>query len=462
MDLVSVQCPSCGADLPPRAPTGDNVCDYCGGRFQVSQARSAHTMAGVKLDVQQLAQAIVQAQRQASSSSPRRLPDQPPVVNYGPGHAHAPHSNHAYAVAHQTAKTGRRVALGIAFASIVGVAVPAVIVATQQGAFDQVPGLEGIAQSVEHLLWDHVGGHPQIVDIGGKTAFIGRTRKVLSGDELYIDAYDAQTVERLWRIGPLGSYSEAYQAVHYGAVGDRFAITDGQAQVHIHDLVTGERLQTLKLTDKVEYLCIPETPEGDETRGVWLKQIDEKTHMFDLKTAKLTEAETPPGCFSSHWEAKRAADEGTAEGAPKVDGIEIKQVIVEGDIGVAFGVKSPGTPVPNAVGFEPKTMKVNWTEVVASVDAATIRREDLLGGLGGGRAYVVYGAGQDDWYLTAFDARAGTRIWEQKLRPLFAVDSLNGMTVTDGHVLLGRTSSLEVFDGATGKLLGTVGTETYD
>ena len=82
--------------------------------------------------------------------------------------------------------------------------------------------------------------------------------------------------------------------------------------------------------------------------------------------------------------------------------------------------------------------------------------------IAGGRVVVTYGAGQEDWYLASFDANTGSRVWETKLRPLFAVDSLNGLTVTDKYVLLGRTSSLEVFDATDGSLLGTVGKETYD
>jgi hypothetical protein len=433
-------------------------------------------MAGVSVDVQQLAAAIVQAQQQqqqqqypqpfAPQGHPqaqggRRLPGAGPVVQYGPG---VP--NHGYQAslaqaqaAQNVAKAGSRIVMVVVGLSVLGTAIPAVIVAAQSGAFENVPGMNQIAEQVEHLLWDHVSGMPALVEIDGKPAFIGRTRKVLEDDQLYIDAYDGRTVERIWRIGPLGSYSEAYQAVHYAAVGDTLVVSDAKSQVHLHDVATGELQKSISLTDKVAFLCVP---PGGPANSIWINQIDEKANMLDLASGKLTETARPEGCFESQWEAERAAGSVEEESAPKVEGVQIKRVIVDGDAAVAFGVKSPGTPVPRLIGFDPADKSVRWNETLASVDAATIRQTDAVGALAGGRVFTVYGAGQDDWYLAAADAKTGARVWEQKLRPLFAVDSINGLSANADFVFLGRTSSLEVYEASSGKLLGTVGKETYD
>lgn len=468
MSLVSLRCPSCGADLPPREHTGEAVCDYCNSRFQVGQARAAHTVAGVSIDPRELARAIVEAQQQQQQQAQQRMQQQmhaqaqQQMVNYGPGHMPGQHvAHHHYSQnVESAARTGRRVILGVSVLTLVGAAAPAVIIAAQSGAFEDMPALGSIAESVEHLLWDHFAGPPTMVSIGGKDAFIGRTRKVLDNDQLFIDAYDARTVERIWRVGPLGSYSEAYQNTLFAVAGDRLAISDGKAQVHIHELESGELVQTIKLTDKAKQFCpMPE----DGTSQVWLGQIDEKELVLDLKDGKLVEGPKPEDCADSiHAMRRRALRSGEDEGFLQVEGVEVKAAFVDGEQGVALGVKSPGTPVPRAVGFDPSSKEVRWNEVIASVDAASVRREDMLGGLAGGRVVVTYGAGQEDWYLASFDANNGSRIWETKLRPLFAVDSLNGVTVTDKYVLLGRTSSLEVFDASDGSLLGTVGKETYD
>jgi outer membrane protein assembly factor BamB len=424
----------------------------------MGQARSAHTMAGVQVDVQQLAAAIVQAQQQQQAQ--QQYPQYPqygqPQVN---PHAYQASIQQAQAAQH-AARAGSRITLVVVGLSLLGTAVPAVIIAAQSGALDEVPGVTQIAEQVEHLLWDHVSGPPQFAEIGGKPAFIGRTRKVLDNDSLFIDAYDAKTVKRLWRIGPLGSYSDAYQAVHFAVVGDKVVVSDGKSQIHFHELASGELTKSISLTDKVEHLCVP--PDGPPNT-VWVNQIDEKQNLLDIGTGKLTESPVPDGCFESKWDADRAADQALEDGvAPVVDGLEIERVLIDGEIGAALAVKSPGTPVPHVVGFDPADESVRWDEVLVSVDPGTIRNTDPWGALAGGRVVTLYGAGQDDWYLVGADAKTGARAWETKLRPLFAVDSINSVTANGDQVFVGRTSSLEVFDAASGKLLGTVGKETYD
>ena len=76
MDLISVDCPSCGAKLPPKQPSGSITCEYCGGTFNLSQAKKARTEAGVVVDPKELARAIVQAQRE---QAPRLEPAGCPI-----------------------------------------------------------------------------------------------------------------------------------------------------------------------------------------------------------------------------------------------------------------------------------------------------------------------------------------------------------------------------------------------
>ncbi|MGB1277081.1 MAG: hypothetical protein ACPG77_15155, partial [Nannocystaceae bacterium] len=99
----------------------------------------------------------------------------------------------------------------------------------------------------------------------------------------------------------------------------------------------------------------------------------------------------------------------------------------------------------------------------ANVDRSSVREDsNKAEGLAAGRFISIYGSGQDFWHLTALDAKTGARLWDTKLRPLFSVDQVDKVTVTATHVFVNRTSSLEVFDASSGKLLGTVGNETYD
>jgi hypothetical protein len=100
---------------------------------------------------------------------------------------------------------------------------------------------------------------------------------------------------------------------------------------------------------------------------------------------------------------------------------------------------------------------------VGEVDRAQMRElGETWDDLAAGRYVAVYGVGQDGWRVAAFDAAAGTRLWDTLLQPIFAVDSIEGIVAMKERVLVTRTSSLDVLDAKTGKLVGTVGTETYD
>ena len=70
MDLISVECPSCGARLPPKQPCGSYQCEYCNGQFNLEQAKKAQTQAGVMVDPKALAKAILDAQHAQRTELP--------------------------------------------------------------------------------------------------------------------------------------------------------------------------------------------------------------------------------------------------------------------------------------------------------------------------------------------------------------------------------------------------------
>ena len=143
--------------------------------------------------------------------------------------------------------------------------------------------------------------------------------------------------------------------------------------------------------------------------------------------------------------------------------MRVSRTHIAGDLGVAAGVKHPGTAIPRAAGFDPATKKIRWDQPLPAVDLSTVRqRGSEWDALAGGRYISSYGTGQDGWHITALDARTGDRLWDTTLRPIFAVDKIDDLMATEGHVFVVRTSSLEIFDAHTGKLRGTIGHETYD
>jgi hypothetical protein len=441
MEPISVDCPNCGASLPHQQPGDHYRCAYCNSAFRLEQAKTAHTQAGMAIDPHAIAQAIIAAQQQAAA---RQVQPVRQFVLTPPNH---PNKSHAI----------RWLLPLLILSAVVG---PLYI------ALKGMPELLGGVLNNERVLWDDVAGVPQIVTVNNETMVVGRTRAVGNEDHLYCGVYNTSG-ETIWRTESLGTYTAGYQNTFCGAVGDAMIVTNQRAQVQIFELATGTQRKLLELSDVVDYLCVPHDPK--QAQQAWIKQLDERTHLLDPTTGELTPSPQPDWCFESKHYAQEALQGGgrgwpgnKSEDGPAVDKLKLEFVFVRDGKGVALGHTAPGTEVPTAVAFDPISKKVLWQQATPSVAKATLRDTDKFGAIAGDVFVTTYGAGQEDWYITALDLATGERVWETKLRPIFAVDQINALVASDSHAFLVRTSSLEIFDVRTGKLTGTLGMETYD
>lgn len=437
MAIVSLDCPNCGAKLPPREETGRTTCEYCGATFET--ARAHH----------------------------RPNPVQPTPAQPNPAAA-------------------RVVGVAVAVTMLAGVGASVLALGGSQQAehaFQQAlsnipqvqsgkpmgaPGGDSTQKQVPpdnkaDFMWDEVGGPPTVVAIDGTEHVVGRLR-VRPDDQLHIAAF-SDTGEQRWRLGPFGSYSDGYRATHFVVADGRVAVTDFRGKLHLYDLQTGEQKQEVALTDKAERLCMLE--ESGKPR-VWLSQVDDRDFAVDLVAGALKGDKPPKGCdlfdrFSSRDGDPLSRTQERMRKAPKVEGFSAQAVHIDGAVAVARGTKSPGTAYPMVVGFDPATREVRWKSPTASVDLASVReRDNAQDAIAAGRYFATYGEGQEYWHLTAFDAKTGDRLWDHRLRSIFAVDWLYGLKATDKNVFLVRMSSVEVHDAATGALKATIGDETYD
>ena len=312
----------------------------------------------------------------------------------------------------------------------------------------------------ERTIWDDVGGPPVPTSIGGKEAVLGRLRSVTTGDKLFVIASDSATLTKRWKAGPFGTYSEGYQSTHFVVIGDRVVISDFHAKLHFLELATGKELATLALSDRVECMSV-------EQGRVRLIQVNGKSIYVD--PANRTTTAIPKQEVRKRWDdpscARKAVERkaGTRLQAPSIDGFEAYRVLIDGDEAIAAGKKFPGTPVPQVVGYAPKSKHVLWRQVLPNVDPNTVDGSSPLAGDLAGHRYVgVYPVGSETHRLTAFDARSGARLWDVKLRGIFAVDRIEDIVVTEKFVYAVRTSSLDVLEAKTGRLIGAVGDDTYD
>jgi outer membrane protein assembly factor BamB len=291
--------------------------------------------------------------------------------------------------------------------------------------------------------------------VGGREAFLGRVRASHDGDQLSIVLVDAEKVSFLWRTPHLGSYSDGYRSTWFAVAGEKVVASDHKGTLHLLDLATGKEEKTLSVTDKIEGLC---AREGTE---VFVSLADDRHQIVDAAAGTLRDASAAERKVCKP--RSRGAERELPKGVPRIEGFDPRSSHVDGGVAVIGGVKRPGTRLPEAVGFDAATWKQLWRGPVGEVDRAQIRDlSETYDDLAAGRYVAVYGVGQDGWRVAAFDATAGTRLWDTLLQPIFAVDSIDGIVAMKDRVLITRTSSLDVLDAKTGKLVGTVGTETYD
>lgn len=307
--------------------------------------------------------------------------------------------------------------------------------------------------------WDSVGGPPQIVRISGEEHLIGRLR-VYGADELSIRVIRTKDLTERWATPTLGIYSESYQAIHFAAAQERLLVSDGRNKLHVYDLDSGQDLKIHSLTDRAERFCVLE-----ESSKIWIKTLDKRHIIFDLSTFDVQEAKRPASCpKNSVWQHSRP-EKIPASKRPKVDDFKPMRLFVDGQQAVLFGAKSPGTAVPIAVGFNPEDKEIRWKKSILQVDPNSFRTSfyNYLGGVAGGRFVTFYGVGSDDeWRVLAFDAGSGVLLWETTLRPIFAVDKVDGITVSPDYVYVVRSGSVDVLKASSGQLIGAVGDETYD
>ena len=423
-DLLSRHCPNCGAMLDG-APAGRAiVCRYCGHSFQTAPE-----------------------------------PNPPPrIIVLAPGQRRP--------VAPVRRVAGRS-AMSVLFSLFIVGIVGFFSVRGRSRALVNLPSEIVAATVVADFMWDTVAGPPIPTTVGGGVeGFVGRIR-TRGDDTLWIAAFEGAKLGQVWKAGPLGTYSQAYQSTFASVVGRSVVVTDYRANLHVYDVATGRETRTLKLTDRAKGICASPSSKG----RVWIEMSDEKNVVFDVEAGTTTASPRPAWCPDAFWQSgsdcrgwltRGAPRPGCAgpESAPRVSGFQAVNVIEDGDAAAALGKKHPGTALPIAVGFDPKTKAVRWQEPVASGDqaaAAELSSTSTMDALAGGRFVVPYELTAKGWHFTAFDARSGQRIWDIPLRSGIGMDGPEGFSLSATRVYVMRTSSVEVYDAKTGALVGTLG-----
>jgi hypothetical protein len=428
-DLLTRSCPNCGARLEAGLPAGGRiVCHYCGQSFDAPVA---------------------------AAPPPQRIIVMAPVAQRpSPSKTNAGRSA-------LSALTSLFVVAIIAFFSVRGRSRAVSELSTQ------ILSSPIVSAAVSNFMWDTVAGPPMPATVGetGVEGFVGRVR-MRGDDTLYVVAFEGAKLGQVWKAGPFGTYSQGYQSTFASAVGHAVVVTDYRAKVHVYDLASGHETHTLNLSDRAKAMC--SSPDGKA--HVWIEMSDEKHVLVDADLGTATPSPRPAWCPDS-WATsddcrgwlKRGPPRISCKGpesAPRVNGFEAKNVVEEGDLAVALGKKHPGTGIPIAVGFDPKTKTVRWQQAIGAGDQATVSESSttsIMDAIAGGRFVAPYEVTSKGWHFTAFDARSGQRDWDISLQSLIGIDQPEGFTLSASRVYIMRSSSLEVYDAKSGALVGTIG-----
>ncbi|MCA9659307.1 MAG: PQQ-binding-like beta-propeller repeat protein [Myxococcales bacterium] len=449
MAVTKISCPGCGANLSPTAGLRGQKCEYCGTAVSFDQppppkakepARVSVPQTSAKLDA---AAASAKAAATASKAIGRVLVSVFfSIIVVGGGIV--------YAVFMILSKSGVDVSDALEAANV--------NIPVFSKDRSEIPGLGGLGGLGGFTLWDSVGGRPLALEVQGKPAFIGRIRQK-PDDSLNFVAVDGATGEILYTVGPFASYSDGYRNTYVAVAGDRLAVSDHEAKLHLVDAGSGATVKTLELKDRVKTLC-----GAADGSTFWLEQVDKRHFLVDPQSGALSEGKRPGGCVATTDDEglDRKERKELRRFDRKLDDFKATGLVEDGEWTIVAGYKSPGTAVPKAAGFDADG-EVAWTIDVPAIDPLRAReRSNQHDAAAKGRYFTIYGEGQKTWHVTAIDATSGDRIWDERLRTIFAVDKIDGLYATEDFVLVVRTSSLEILDPATGELRGTVGRETYE
>ena len=430
-ELIARNCPNCGARIDDHPVGGRVACRYCGTSFEIP----AEPVAPPPYEMPRVV--VI-----APGASPARVPLQ--------------------------VSLSRR--LGGAFSALIlgGVLIAirfGLVTRTATAPTLHLPTLP--VPTLSAFMWDTVGGPPLPVpgSPGAPETFLGRVR--MRGDgTLWIAAFDGSKLGVAWKVGPFGTYSEGYQSTFANVVGRSVVVTDYRAVAHVYDLASGRELRSVHLTDRAKAVC----PSTDGRPHVWIEQKDEKNVLLDVDQGTAAVAPRPAWCPAAASESgdcrgwlERGSSRPGCKGptvAPKVSGFEAINVIEQEDQAVALGKRHPGTALPVAVGFDPKTKAVRWQQPIASGDqasAAEASSTSAMDAMAAGRFVTTYELTSKGWHFTAFDAKNGQRLWDVALQPILGMDEPQGFSLSTTRVYVMRTSSLEVYDAKTGAYVGTVG-----
>jgi outer membrane protein assembly factor BamB len=449
VELFSVQCPNCGADLPPSRPCGSYLCAYCGSRFEVGAVRAAKDAQGQPVAVERLTQ------------------DLRPAI--------------------AVTAIGLVIAAVIMLIVVGGIVMTVVFVAREvenaQVAFDpantppanNTPSVPSSAGQEKDVDPPPPEASPERLSIstpskeipgffveGDEALVVLRMRRHRPVESLLVEARRIVDGERVWRFDTEATW-DGRQATSYAVEGARVLVSDHRAQVHVLDGRTGEVLRTHTLTDQVAGFCRADGALFVRSADLKAWRFDDSRDDFVSHDARalrnncsgLRNATDPVPDHVFAWEVRlRRPKRERIEGSDTrwLRRFEHRETgrLWDHEAAWLFGQRHPGTPVPRVARIDPKTEQIDWITDVPEGTHLEVGTDRGGAVSDGERIYVMYPGRGRDWHLAAIDGDEGARLWSRTLPDPISFLGFEVLAVLEGTVVLVAERRLTAYDAATG------------
>jgi hypothetical protein len=371
-----------------------------------------------------------------------------------------------------TAEPAQRRAAPIAL--IAGLLVPLLIgIAVTWLTFSraQVARPAGVPQIVsayggEHLQWHTIGPvFPVHLNDDAAEDVVGPYRILEQATlRVFVGAFDGASGKRLWGAGPFVS-AEELQHLQYAASGNRVAVADARATLHLLDLRTGEPIATAKLSDRVRRMC--GAPSG--AARFYVETVDDAAVFVEADGA-ITTGPRPDFCRDTRPSGRQSDCERLPlflgpelpclplGSAPKVKGLQPKWAIGSDSGAVIIGVRTPGSRVPMAAGYVPGSREARWTRLIPTGDPLSVKEGDPPAvDLKDDTFYAYYELASGLARLVAIDLQTGETRWDVAVPNSTEGTGPQRLVIGRDRVYVPHWTWLDLFDRKTGQHLGTIG-----
>jgi hypothetical protein len=423
MKPIVIECPSCGAILPPRDAENHVTCEYCDLEFELEKAKSIRDEDGQQLDPFELLRTLAAVQMEV-------VGDLLEAENVPP------------------ALLGR-ILLKVAF---VGIMLGALIWSFADKAEKKLSGLEdGVAWPLRSG-WALRANLDGPVGRGEEASFVGLFQNMSDSDRpAFLVSMRLSDLKENWRVPVQSKRDDWYQSTFVEIVDAEIYLMGSDATIQRLSSESGRRIKSQNLTDVATNLCWHES-------GIVVVQKDEQHQLLAPKDWTFSPVSLPPGCEKSRSDEARKTK--NRDLRPKVPGLSFFRVHQENDLAVAVGYKHPGTALPMAVGFHPSTAEILWTEPISGAPADQIKEKGsgmfTAEALSDSVFYSFSQQMENKATVVGRNAETGALLWEETLPPSPSTLA-ESIRVMGDHLILEAISVVYVLETKTGKLTGKLG-----